>query len=78
MESSVPVTFKVWIYCAVVAFSNTETVVLSDTGIRLSSSFPLVQVTVVAGPPVETQVRMESIDMEILVMTISPSLEIRV
>ena len=50
-------------YRAVVALSNTETGVLSDTGTRL---VPVVQVTLVAGPPVEIQVRMESIDIEIL------------
>ena len=55
----VPETFKVWMYCAVVALSNTETDVFSDTGTRLSSSLPLVQVTLVAGPPVEIQVRTE-------------------
>ena len=55
-----------------IAFSNTVTGALSNTGIRLSSSLPLVQVTLVAGPPVETQVRMESKDREILNIAISP------
>ena len=50
-------------YRAVVALSNTETGVLSDTCTRL---VPVVQVILVAGPPVEIQVRMESIDIEIL------------
>ena len=49
-------------YRAVVVLSNTETGVFPDTGTRL---VPLVQVTLVAGPPVEIQVRMESIDIEI-------------
>ena len=59
-------------YCAVVALTNTETGVLFNTGIRLSSSLPLVQVTLVAGPPVETQVRMESNNIDIPDITISP------
>ena len=59
-------------YCAVVALTNTETGVLFNTGIRLSSSLPLVQVTLVAGPPVETQVRMESNDIEKLDIAILP------
>ena len=50
----------VWVYCAVVALSNTETGVLSKICIRLSLSVPLVQVTLVAGPPVDIQVRMEA------------------
>ena len=55
-----------------VAFFNTVTCALSDTGIKLSSSLPLVQVTLVAGPPVEIQVRMESKDTKILDIAISP------
>ena len=47
---SFPVTVRVWLYCAVVAFSNT--VVPPET-----ASESLVQVRVVAGPPVEVQVR---------------------
>ena len=47
---SLPVSVRVWVYCAVTGSSNTlippETV-----------SESLVQVTVVAGPPVEVQVR---------------------
>ena len=60
-------------YRAVVALTNTETGVLSDTGIRLSSSLPLVQVTLVAGPPVEIQVRMESNDIDMPDIAISPA-----
>ena len=55
-----------------IASSITVTCALSDAGIRLSSPLPLVQVTLVAGPPVEIQVRMESINIEILDMVISP------
>ena len=51
-------------YRAVVALTNTETGELSDTGTRLSSSLSLVQVTLVAGPSVDTQVRMESNDID--------------
>ena len=47
---SLPVTVRVWVYCAVTALSNT--VIPPET---VSES--LVQVTVVAGPPVEVQVR---------------------
>ena len=47
---SLPVIVRVWVYCAVTGSSNTlippETV-----------SESLVQATVVAGPPVEVQVR---------------------
>ena len=60
-------------YCAVVALTNTETDVLFNTGIRLSSSLPLVQVTLVAGPPVDIQVRMESNDIDIPDIAISPA-----
>ena len=59
-------------YRAVVAFSNTELGELSNTGSRLSSSLPLVQVTLVAGPPVDIQVRMESKDIDIADIAISP------
>ena len=45
-----PVTVRVWVYCAVTGLSST--VIPPDT---VSES--LVQVTVVAGPPVELQVR---------------------
>ena len=55
-----------------VAFSNTETGIFSNTGIRLSISVPLVQVTLVAGPPVDIQVRMESKDINIPDIAISP------
>ena len=47
---SLPVTVRVWVYCAVTGSSNT--VIPPET---VSES--LVQVTVVAGPPVEVQVR---------------------
>ena len=47
---SLPVTVRVWVYCAVVAFSNTVTP-------PETTSESLVQVTVVAGPPVEVQVK---------------------
>ena len=47
---SLPVTVRVWVYCAVAGSSNT--VIPPET---VSES--LVQVTVVAGPPVEIQVR---------------------
>ena len=46
-----PVTFRVWRYSAVIGFTNTVSL-LSVTGVE-----SLVQVTVVAGPPVEIQVR---------------------
>ena len=59
-------------YRAVVALSNTETGVLFNTGIRLSSSLPLVQVTLVAGPPVDIQVRMESNEIDIADIAIYP------
>ena len=55
-----------------VAFSNTVTCALSNTGIRLSSSLPLVQVTLVAGPPVDIQICMKSKDKKILDIAISP------
>ena len=47
---SLPVTVRVWVYCAVSALLST--VIPSET---VTES--LVQVTVVAGPPVEVQVR---------------------
>ena len=42
---------RVWVYCAVTWSSNTVSVP------SVTVSEPLVQVTVVAGPPVEVQVR---------------------
>ena len=48
---SVPVTVRVWVYCAVTGSFNT---VLFPSVTVVES---LVQVTVVAGPPVEIQVR---------------------
>ena len=60
-------------YRAMVALSNIETDVLFNTGTRLSLSVPLVQVTLVAGPPVEIQVRMESNDIDIPAIAISPA-----
>ena len=50
---SLPVTVRVWVYRAVTRSSNTVT--LSPETSRES----LVQVTVVAGPPVELQVRVK-------------------
>ena len=47
---SLPVTVRMWVYCAVTWSSNT--VIPLETGFE-----SLVQVTVVAGPPVELQVR---------------------
>ena len=49
--SSLPFTVSVWVYCAVTGSVSTDT--LSPN----ASSESLVQVTVVAGPPVEIQVR---------------------
>ena len=49
--SCLPVTVRVWVYCAVTGSSNI--VSLSPT----AGAESLVQVTVVAGPPVEIQVR---------------------
>ena len=49
--SPVAVTFRVCVYCAVVALFNT----VSVPSVTVVES--LVQVTVVAGPPVEIQVR---------------------
>ena len=46
-----PVTVRVCVYCAVVALFNT----VSVTSVTVIES--LVQVTVVAGPPVEIEVR---------------------
>ena len=46
--SPVAVTFRVCVYCAVVALFNTVSLTVMES---------LVQVTVVAGPPVEIQVR---------------------
>ena len=47
------VTVRVWVYCALKGSFNTVSV---PSLIMVES---LVQVTVVAGPPVETQVRLE-------------------
>ena len=47
-----PVTVSVWLYCAVSVSSNT--VIFPSMTVVVES---LVQVTVVAGPPVEIQVR---------------------
>ena len=47
------VTLRVWVYCAVTGSFNT----VSVPSVTVVES--LVQVTVVAGPPVETQVRLE-------------------
>ena len=49
---SLPLTVRVCVYCAVVALSNT----VSFPSMTVMES--LVQVTVVAGPPVEIQVRL--------------------
>ena len=48
---SLSVTVRVWVYCAVTALLST--VIPPETVLEY-----LVQVTVVAGPPVEVQVRM--------------------
>ena len=48
--SCLPVTGKVWVYCTVI--ESFSTVIPPET-----TSESLVQVTVVAGPPVEVQVR---------------------
>ena len=48
---TLPVTVRVWVYCAVTGSSNT----VSVPSVTVAES--LVQVTVVAGPPVEMQVR---------------------
>ena len=48
-----PVTFRVWIYSAVVALTNRLSVVPWVTVVE-----SLVQVTLVAGPPVDTQERL--------------------
>ena len=45
------VTVRVWVYCAVTGLSNT----VSVPSVTVTES--LVQVTVVVGPPVEIQVR---------------------
>ena len=52
MSSPPVVTVRVWVYCAVTGSSNT----VSVPSVTVVES--LVQVTVVAGPPVEIQVRM--------------------
>ena len=49
--SPVPLTFRVWVYCAVTVLDKT----VSFPSVTVVES--LVQVTVVAGPPVEIQVR---------------------
>ena len=49
--SPAAVTFRVWVYCAVTGSFNT----VSVPSVTVVES--LVQVTVVAGPPVEIQVR---------------------
>ena len=70
-----PVTVRVWVYCAVTGSSNT----VSVPSVTVVES--LVQVTVVAGPPVEIQVmvnlglflfRSESMFIDILAIPISP------
>ena len=49
--SPILITVRVWVYCAVTGSSNT----VSIPSVNVTES--LVQVTVVAGPPVEIQVR---------------------
>ena len=51
MYSPPVVTVRVWVYCAVTGSSNT----VSGPSVTVMES--LVQVAVVAGPPVEIQVR---------------------
>ena len=53
-----PVTFRVWRYSAVIRFSNTVSFP-SVTGV-----VSLVQVAVVAGPPVEIQVRVNRVSVK--------------
>ena len=60
-------------YCVVIALFSTETGIFSDTGTRLSSSLAFVQVTLVAGPPVDIKVRMECVDMETSNIVTSPA-----
>ena len=58
------VTFRMWVYCAVTGLSNT----VSVPSVTVVES--LVQVTVVAGPPVEIQVRVFRVGL----YTISPAI----
>ena len=51
---SLPVTVRVWVYKASTALLST----VEDGSVRMLES--LVQVTLVAGPPVETQVRVNN------------------
>ena len=60
------VTVRVWVYCAVILLSNTVTV----PSVTVTES--LVQVTVVAGPPVEIQVRVFPDNVTPPDMVISP------
>ena len=61
------VTFRVWVYCAVTGSSNT----VSVPSVTVVES--LVQVTVVAGPPVEIQVRVSKVRLNVAPLAISTS-----
>ena len=65
------VTVRVWVYCAITGSSNT----VSVPSVTVTES--LVQVTVVAGPPVEIQVRVFPDNVTPPDMMISPIQEIR-
>ena len=54
------VTVRVWVYCAVTGSSNT----VSGPSVTVMES--LVQVTVVAGPPVEIQVRVSKSESNVM------------
>ena len=67
IPSLLPVTVRVWVYCAVTGLSNT----VSVPSVTVVES--LVQVTVVAGPPVKIQVRVNlGLFIDILAIPISP------
>ena len=63
------VTVRVWVYCAVTGSFNTVTVPL----VTVVES--LVQVTVVAGPPVEMQVRVSWLGPNVIYSDIEMSPE---
>ena len=63
------VTVRVWVYCAVTGSSNT----VSVPSVTVTES--LVQVTLVAGPPVEIQVRVFPDNITPSGMVISPTRE---
>ena len=61
------VTVRVWVYCAVTGSSNT----VSVPSVTVVES--LVQVTVVAGPPVEMQVKVSKVRLNVAPLAISTS-----